>query len=82
MFSQCSYDLTDLISLNFANLVNINDTSFFYHPQVDYSIYDDTLISVGMHGFYGYEGSEFYGEKNSVNYHIFNEVFLKFLVNF
>ncbi len=82
LFNDFEYDVTDLTKIVFSSLLNVNDSSFFFHPQINYNIYSDTTISGGMYGFYGPVGSEFFGEKNSVKYHNHDEYFLTFLVHF
>lgn len=81
-FGSCRYIHKELITTSLSGLLNVNDQSFFFHPQIAYDVYSDTMIASGMHGFCGQEKSEFYGMKNSRNYRMFNEYYLKFQVNF
>ena len=61
------YDLTPLLRLNSYAIINLDDNSVFFYPNVVYSVITNVDLTVGVQYFHGSTGTE-YGTFHDVYY--------------
>ena len=58
------YDLTSLIRFEYRTIYNLNDTSLFMRPEIQYELMSNVLLAAGSQLFVGANNDEFGRPKN------------------